>query len=187
MVLPHSEVLSHRSHKELRHSCRKVEDKPMKWSFARSIAIPSACTTGVWCLLSCGRLARYWQFKKLALRESGDTYFVEGGQAVNYWAEYIDAENPVQPLEMLRPFTSKDCDVWINRTTWERLKKSPGGKLRKGTVALPRRRTPGQAKGRGSRLTAATWYQPHRMNLGRLLRFHQKTPSSSSHPNQNGP
>ena len=67
------------------------------------------------------------------LHECGDTYFVEGGQAVNYWAEYIGSENPAQPLEMLRPFTSKDCDVWINHTTWERLKKSPGGKLQKGT------------------------------------------------------
>jgi hypothetical protein len=68
-----------------------------------------------------------------SLRESGGTYFVEGGQAVNYWAEYIDSENPARPLETLRPFTSKDCDVWINHTTWERLKKSPGGKLQKGT------------------------------------------------------
>ena len=68
-----------------------------------------------------------------SLRECGDTYFVEGGQAVNYWAEYIVAQNPGQPLKMLRPFTSKDCDVWINHTTWERLKKSPGGKLQKGT------------------------------------------------------
>lgn len=68
-----------------------------------------------------------------SLRESGETYFVEGGQAVNYWAEYIDAGNPAGPLETLRPFTSKDCDVWINHTTWERLKKSPGGRLRKGT------------------------------------------------------
>ena len=68
-----------------------------------------------------------------SLRECGDAYFVEGGQAVNYWAEYIDARSPAQPLKMLRPFTSKDCDVWINHTTWERLKKSPGGKLQKGT------------------------------------------------------
>jgi len=68
-----------------------------------------------------------------SLRDCGDTYFVEGGQAVNYWAEYIDAQNPSQPLEMLRPFTSKDCDIWISHTTWERLKKSPGGQLRKGT------------------------------------------------------
>lgn len=67
------------------------------------------------------------------LRECGDTYFVEGGQAVNYWAEYIDSANPATPLEMLRPFTSKDCDVWISHSTWERLKKSPGGKLQKGT------------------------------------------------------
>jgi hypothetical protein len=77
-------------------------------------------------------IAAYLDFLQ-SLRESGDTYFVEGGQAVNYWAEYIDAENPGHPLEMLRPFTSKDCDVWINHTTWERLKKSPGGKLQKGT------------------------------------------------------
>ena len=34
---------------------------------------------------------------------------------------------------MLRPFTSKDCDIWIDHTTWERLKKSPGGQLRKDT------------------------------------------------------
>lgn len=68
-----------------------------------------------------------------SLRESGETYFVEGGQAVNYWAEYIDSGNPAGPLETLRPFTSKDCDVWINHTTWERLKKSPVGKLRRGT------------------------------------------------------
>lgn len=74
----------------------------------------------------------YLEFLK-ALREVGGEYFVEGGQAVNYWAEYIDAKNPAQPLDILRPFTSKDCDVWINHTTWDRLKQRPGGKLRKGT------------------------------------------------------
>lgn len=77
-------------------------------------------------------IAAYLDFLQ-SLRQSGDTYFVEGGQAVNYWAEYIDSENPARPLEMLRPFTSKDCDVWVNHTTWERLKKSLGGKLQKGT------------------------------------------------------
>lgn len=77
-------------------------------------------------------IAAYLDFLQ-SLRESGDTYFVEGGQAVNYWAEYITSENPARPLEMLRPFTSKDCDVWVNYTTWERLKKSLGGKLQKGT------------------------------------------------------
>lgn len=77
-------------------------------------------------------IAAYLDFLE-SLREAGDIYFVEGGQAVNYWAEYIASEKPAKPLEMLRPFTSKDCDVWINHTTWERLKKSPGGKLQKGT------------------------------------------------------
>lgn len=77
-------------------------------------------------------IAAYLDFLQ-SLRQSGDIYFVEGGQAVNYWAEYIDSQNPARPLEMLRPFTSKDCDVWVNHTTWQRLKKSLGGKLQKGT------------------------------------------------------
>ena len=72
-------------------------------------------------------IAAYLDFLQ-SLRESGDTYFVEGGQAVNYWAEYIDAVNPGHPLEMLRPFTSKDCDVWINHTTWELSRTDPNKK-----------------------------------------------------------
>ncbi|MES2439559.1 MAG: hypothetical protein V4584_10855 [Verrucomicrobiota bacterium] len=74
----------------------------------------------------------YLDFLK-SLRESGAIYFMEGGQAVNFWAEYVDSSNPSQPLRLLRPFTSKDCDVWISHITWERLKRNPGGKLRKGT------------------------------------------------------
>ncbi|MCX8495989.1 MAG: hypothetical protein ORN51_07385 [Akkermansiaceae bacterium] len=52
-------------------------------------------------------IAAYLDFLQ-SLRQCGDTYFVEGGQAVNYWAEYIDSENPARPLEMLRPF---DCHL----------------------------------------------------------------------------
>jgi len=68
-----------------------------------------------------------------SLRESGAEYFVEGGQAVNFWAEHIDSRIRTGPLHTLRPFTSKDCDLWVSHHTWEQLKRSPGGKLRKGT------------------------------------------------------
>jgi len=68
----------------------------------------------------------------LSLREAGNIYFVEGGQAVNFWAEYIQSRIPNQALGLLSPFTSKDCDIWINHTAWEHLKRSPRGELRKG-------------------------------------------------------
>lgn len=69
----------------------------------------------------------------MSLRESGAEFFVEGGQAVNFWAEYIDSRIQSQALATLRPFTSNDCDVWISHVAWERLKRCPGGKLRKST------------------------------------------------------
>lgn len=67
-----------------------------------------------------------------SLHESGDVHFMEGGQAVNFWAEYIESTSPVRSLGMFRPFTSKDCDIWVSHAAWERLKRHPGGKLRKG-------------------------------------------------------
>ena len=67
------------------------------------------------------------------LHKSGAVFFVEGGQAVNFWAEYIDSRDLARPLGALRPFTSKDCDIWVSPTAWEQIKHQPGGKLRKGT------------------------------------------------------
>jgi hypothetical protein len=66
-----------------------------------------------------------------ALRASEACYFLEGGQAVNFWAEYIDGRVHGKPLSQLRPFTSKDCDIWVNSDTWEKLKRNP--QLRKGS------------------------------------------------------
>ena len=60
-----------------------------------------------------------------SLRESAAEYFLEGGQAVNFWAEYIDALNQTKPLSPLRPFTSKDCDIWVSPRTWKTLKRNP--------------------------------------------------------------
>ncbi|MES2981146.1 MAG: hypothetical protein V4727_02440 [Verrucomicrobiota bacterium] len=59
------------------------------------------------------------------LRKSGAQYFLEGGQAVNYWAEYVDARIQGHALSLMRPFTSKDCDIWVSDQTWKILKKNP--------------------------------------------------------------
>ncbi len=68
-----------------------------------------------------------------SFRVSGDGYFLGRGQAVNFWAEFIDARIPTQSLSGFRPFTSKDCDVWISHSAWKRVKRSPGGILREST------------------------------------------------------
>jgi hypothetical protein len=60
-----------------------------------------------------------------SLRASKTEYFLEGGQAVNFWAEYIDAHIQSRPLSPMRPFTSKDCDIWVSFKTWEKLKRNP--------------------------------------------------------------
>ena len=60
-----------------------------------------------------------------SLRESNAEYFLEGGQAVNFWAEYIDSRLEGQPLRSMRPFTSKDCDIWVSPGTWKTLKRNP--------------------------------------------------------------
>ena len=72
----------------------------------------------------------YLEYLK-SLRASGASYFLEGGQAVNFWAEYVDCRVQGQPLSPLRPFTSKDCDIWVSSETWEKLKRTP--QLRKGS------------------------------------------------------
>ena len=68
-----------------------------------------------------------------SLHKAGADFFVEGGQAVNFWAEYIDSSGRMHALDPLRPFTSKDCDVWVSSHAWEKIKQNPGGILRKST------------------------------------------------------
>lgn len=68
-----------------------------------------------------------------SLHKAGADFFVEGGQAVNFWAEYIDSIERLQALDPLRPFTSKDCDVWVSYNAWEKIKENPCGTLRKST------------------------------------------------------
>ncbi len=68
-----------------------------------------------------------------SLHKAGADFFVEGGQAVNFWAEYIDSCDWTHALDPLRPFTSKDCDIWVSSNAWEKIKQKPGGILRKST------------------------------------------------------
>ena len=55
-------------------------------------------------------------------------YFVEGGQAVNIWAEvYLDAAPEVTEFA---PFTSKDCDLWVGPDLFRQFEQVlPGGTL----------------------------------------------------------
>lgn len=82
-----------------------------------------------------GRETRYSDYLGFlrSLHEAGADFFVEGGQEVNFWAEYIDSSERMQALDPLRPFTSKDCDVWVSANAWEKIKRNPGGILRKST------------------------------------------------------
>ncbi len=55
-------------------------------------------------------------------------YFVEGGQAVNIWAEVYSAAAP--GVTDLAPFTSKDCDLWVSPALFRQFEQIlPGGKL----------------------------------------------------------
>lgn len=55
-------------------------------------------------------------------------YFVEGGQAVNIWAEVYSAAAP--GVTDLAPFTSKDCDLWVGPDLFRQFEQIlPGGKL----------------------------------------------------------
>lgn len=50
-----------------------------------------------------------------SLADEGCSYFLEGGQAVNFWAEYFTLrDGGVIGLEKYQPFTSKDCDLWVS-------------------------------------------------------------------------
>lgn len=46
------------------------------------------------------------------LTGKGLDYFLEGGQAVNFWAEFYGSRIGGETLKDFAPFTSKDCDIW---------------------------------------------------------------------------
>ncbi len=68
------------------------------------------------------------------LEASGVDHFLEGGQAVNFWAEYFSAIGAGEDLLPFLPFTSKDCDIWASYAALQYLgAKKSGGRLRTGS------------------------------------------------------
>ena len=59
--------------------------------------------------------------------------FLFGGQAVNFWANYFDRNGDVKELHALRPFTSKDCDIWVSPRAWTEIQKTESSRLAQGT------------------------------------------------------
>jgi hypothetical protein len=59
--------------------------------------------------------------------------FLLGGQAVNFWADYYDRKSQLSPLGSFRPFTSKDCDIWVSFRAWSEIQKMQKNQLIKGT------------------------------------------------------
>jgi hypothetical protein len=66
------------------------------------------------------------------LDKAEECYFLEGGQAVNFWAEYYTANAKTKGLQKFIPFTSKDCDVWIGIGAMRYLQSKASGRLLKG-------------------------------------------------------
>jgi len=64
------------------------------------------------------------------LGSADQRYFLEGGQSVNFWAEYFKESGLVSPLlDEYQPFTSADCDIWVSKSTFEYLRKQHEGRL----------------------------------------------------------
>ena len=75
------------------------------------------------------RITDYADFLR-DLTSSGKDYFLEGGQAVNFWAEYYSAKGAEEVLAPFTPFTSKDCDIWVSYAAQQYLwSKKDGGRL----------------------------------------------------------
>lgn len=53
---------------------------------------------------------------------------IVGGQAVNVWAEYFAPRNP--QVAALRPFVSKDADIYADRATAEKIAAATGWQIR---------------------------------------------------------
>ncbi len=61
-------------------------------------------------------------------------YFLEGGQAVNLWAFRFIGDNA--QLEKYLPFTSKDCDIWIDSDAFKRIGGILNGSFKKSNSPL---------------------------------------------------
>lgn len=68
------------------------------------------------------------------LSEHGINYFLEDGQAVNLWAYRFINSQP--QLTNYLPFTSKDCDIWIDADGFKKISQVLDGYLKKSTSPL---------------------------------------------------
>lgn len=64
------------------------------------------------------------------------TQFLFGGQAVNFWADYFDRKGDAKELHALRPFTSKDCDIWVSPQAWNEILNAERGRRVRGTSPI---------------------------------------------------
>ncbi len=62
--------------------------------------------------------------------------FLLGGQAVNFWADYFDRKAYSEELQAFRPFTSKDCDVWVSPQAWIEIQKAESRRLVRGVSPI---------------------------------------------------
>lgn len=75
------------------------------------------------------RVSDYLAFLR-DLTGRGLDYFLEGGQAVNFWAEFYDERAGGEGLRNFAPFTSKDCDIWAGHGLLQYLReRNDGGRL----------------------------------------------------------
>ncbi len=79
------------------------------------------------------RISDYATFLR-DLGASKADYFLGGGQAVNFWAEFYSGRDTAADLVQFRPFTSKDCDIWVSYAAFKYIRTRTGiGKLVEGT------------------------------------------------------
>ncbi|MDP4722177.1 MAG: hypothetical protein NWS48_13205 [Akkermansiaceae bacterium] len=79
------------------------------------------------------RISDYAAFLR-DLGTSSTDYFLGGGQAVNFWAEFYSARDTAADLSPFLPFTSKDCDIWVSYAAFKYIRAKTGiGKLFEGT------------------------------------------------------
>ncbi len=67
-----------------------------------------------------------------SLNEQCETQFLIGGQAVNFWAEIVSRRNGKGGLLNFQPFTSKDCDIWVDSQSWQFVRECFSDRLQEG-------------------------------------------------------
>ena len=70
----------------------------------------------------------YLEFLQSLGARTGEQFLI-GGQAVNFWAEYFDHQGRPDELRALRPFTSRDCDIWVSPKAWRELQNAASARL----------------------------------------------------------